>query len=253
MDDEESKPAPVKKSRVKKAKKEEDADIVKAEEDEGAPAVTAPKKKAAARKKAIKEEEADKANDMGEPSEPKVKAKRGRKKVVKEEPSEDITLATGAESSAVAEGSTLPTEFDDSADVKGEPSEAVDVASAGPAVDDIDAQIAVLKNLDFDDVSLPAEGSRTEETVIPGIKDFDLQNMVAEGIKSGEIDDDSLVAFLQAKRDEVVADLEKSKKKGGRGKKASVNVFPLVRLSNKLHSAAAKSGRGSRRRTASKN
>jgi hypothetical protein len=227
MDEDETfEPAPAaKKSRAKKVKKEEDADVVKNEEDLDAPDITVPKKRTARGKKAVKEEEANEQNgEAVEPAKPKAPAKKGRKKAVKDEASEDTTLTAGVESSAVAEGSTLPTERGSLVGVKGEPSDTVDLASSAPAVDDIDAQIATLKNLEINDslLSCEREIGPDDETMIPGIKDFDLRAMIAEGANGGKIDDTYILAFLEKKRDELIAELEPKKpkpKKGGRVKK----------------------------------
>lgn len=216
---------PVKKTRAKKVKKEEDVDIVKNEDDSDTPAVHAPRKRAPRGKKAAKEEEVDEQiKETVEPVKPKASAKRGPKKAVKDEPSEDVVM-TGAESSAVAEGSTLPTELDSSHGVKGETSGAVDLSSAAPTVNDIKTQIATLKKLEFNDSLLSSgrELGPDDETMIPGIKDFDLRATFIDSVNDGEIEDDQILAFLEKKRDEMVAELESKiskPKKGGRGKKA---------------------------------
>lgn len=108
-EDQETKPVPAKIPRAKKAKKEEDVDMVKDEEVEDAPAITAPKKRAPRGKEAVKEEEPNEQNnETVETAKAKAKAtaKRGRKKAVKEEPVEDTTITADAESSAIAEEST---------------------------------------------------------------------------------------------------------------------------------------------------
>ncbi|TVY46372.1 PARP-type zinc finger-containing protein [Lachnellula occidentalis] len=233
LEDEISKPAPpAKKPRAKKVKNEDDSDT---------PAVPALKKSAPRGKKAVKDEEVDEHTEEAvEPFKAKAPAKKGRKKVVKDEPSEDVAM-TGVESSAVAEGSTLPTELDSSHGAKGENSDVVDLPSAAPAVDDIDTQIATLKKLKFNDSLLSSgrELGPDDETMIPGIKDFDLRAMFAASVNEGEIEDDQIFAFLEKKRDEMIAELESKTskpKKGGRGKKAT----------------AASSTGTSRKRTASK-
>jgi len=196
--------------------------MVKDEDDSDTPAGPAPKKRAPRGKKVVKEEEFD--EQIGEAVEPvKAPAKKGRKKAVKDEPSEDVVM-TGAESSAVAEGSTLPTELDSSYGVKGEPSNAVDLPFAAPDVDDIVTQIATLKKLKFNDSLLSSgrEPGPDDETMIPGIKDFDLRTMFADSVNDGEIEDDQILAFLEKKRDELVAEMESKMtkpKKRGRGKK----------------------------------
>ncbi|TVY33589.1 PARP-type zinc finger-containing protein, partial [Lachnellula subtilissima] len=242
-EDELSKPAPpAKKPRAKRVKKEEDVDMVKNEDDSDTPAVPAPKKRAPRGKKAVKEEEVDEQiGEAVEPVKPKAPAKKGRKRAVKDEASEEVVM-TGAESSAVAEGSTLPTELDSFLGVKGERSDAVDLPSAAPAVDDIVTQIATLKKIKFNDslLSTGRELGPDDETMIPGIKDFDLRTMFADSVNDGEIEDDQILAFLERKRDELVAELESKTtkpKNGGRGKKGT---------------AAASSTGTSRKRTTSK-
>ncbi|TVY90003.1 hypothetical protein LAWI1_G005092 [Lachnellula willkommii] len=191
---------PAKKPRAKKVKKEEDVDIVKNEDDSDTPAVPAPKKRASRGKKAVQEEEVDEQiGEAVEPVKPKAPAKKGRKQAVKDEPSEDVVM-NGAESPAV------------------------DLPSAAPAADDIKTRIATLKKLKFNESLLSSAGELgpDDETMIPGIKDFDLRAMFTDSVNDGEIEDDQILAFLEKKRDEMVAELESkiSKPKGSRGKKA---------------------------------
>lgn len=117
----------------------------------------------------------------------------------------------------------LPTEPDAHVNVKGEPSDAADVASAAPNIDDLDAHISFLKNIDFNHTLMSVERDigPDDEIMIPGIKDFDLKAMMADQASAGELDDNGIITILQQKRDELVASLESGKevKKGGRGKK----------------------------------
>ncbi|KAE8454507.1 hypothetical protein EG329_000130 [Mollisiaceae sp. DMI_Dod_QoI] len=131
-DEEEAKPAPAKKSRAKKAvKQESDAEMTDEEEAKPTPA------KKSREKKAIKEEH----EDAPATTVPKKRAARA-KKVVKEEPVEDETM-TGVEASigglaADSKGNTALLK-EVKADVKGEPSDAVNLPSdiAEPAVEPV--------------------------------------------------------------------------------------------------------------------